>query len=163
MISPRFLSPFAKNGFRSSRSEGFFDTSVLVAAMVEAHPAHGPAWAWLDRALRGEVEGGVATHTLAELFAVLTRLPVVPRIAPREALRLVEVNLEGFFIVALETQDYLRALNRLAALGLSGGAVYDALIAEAALKAGVERLLTLNRRHFVRLGEEIRAIVEVPA
>jgi len=105
----------------------------------------------------------VATHTLAKLFAVLTRMPVVPRIAPEVALRLIEANLEGFFIVALETQDYLRVLNRLAALGLSGGAVYDALIAEAALKARAERLLTLNPRHFVRLGEEIRAIVEVPA
>jgi hypothetical protein len=38
----------------------------------------------------------------------------------------------------------------------------DALIAQAAVKAGVDLLLTLNAKHFVRLGEEIKAIVRVP-
>jgi predicted nucleic acid-binding protein len=53
-------------------------------------------------------------------------------------------------------------LRRLEKLGLAGGAVYDALIARAALKAKAERLLTLNPAHFRRLGQDIEAIVAVP-
>lgn len=41
-----------------------------------------------------------------------------------------------------------------------GGTVYDALIAEVALRAGAIKLLTLNRRHFERVAPEGLAIVE---
>ncbi|HJS57618.1 MAG TPA: type II toxin-antitoxin system VapC family toxin [Vicinamibacteria bacterium] len=49
-----------------------FDTSVLVAAMVEGHPEHDRALAWLERARRGALEFFVAAHSLAELCAVLS-------------------------------------------------------------------------------------------
>jgi predicted nucleic acid-binding protein len=55
-----------------------FDTSVLVAAMVEAHPNHTAALPWLQRAKPGLVTGLVAAHSLAELYAVLTTLPIQP-------------------------------------------------------------------------------------
>jgi predicted nucleic acid-binding protein len=48
----------------------FFDTSVLVAPLVEAHPLHVRALPWLDRAQGGEFDGAVSSHTLAELYAV---------------------------------------------------------------------------------------------
>lgn len=60
------------------------DTSVLVAGMVEAHPYHAQGMRWLKRVIQGEIQGIVAAHTLAELYAVLTALPVEPRIAPYE-------------------------------------------------------------------------------
>ena len=47
------------------------DTSVLVAAMVESHPAHDRAFPWLLRAKQGKLDLLVATHTLAETYAVL--------------------------------------------------------------------------------------------
>ena len=56
------------------------DTSVLVAAMIEAHPAHERALSWLQRAKGKEITAAVACHTLAELYAVLTRLPLQPPI-----------------------------------------------------------------------------------
>ncbi len=139
-----------------------FDTSSLVAALVEAHPAHPAAWPWLDRALLGTDQGLVASHTLAELYAVLTRLPLRPAIPPQVALRLIEENLEGFQVVALSPRDYKSVLRRLSGLGLTGGAVYDALIAQAALKSKAERLLTLNPSHFRRLGPDVDALVAVP-
>ncbi len=58
--------------------------------------------------------------------------------------------------------DYDAAIDRMVALNLPGGGIFDALIAQAALKASVDVLLTLNPKHFVRLGEEVSAIVQVP-
>lgn len=47
-------------------------------------------------------------------------------------------------------------------LNLPGGGIYDALIAQAALKGNVDRLLTLNPNDFVRLGEDIASLVQTP-
>ncbi|WP_242051572.1 hypothetical protein [Nostoc sp. FACHB-280] len=51
----------------------------------------------------------------------------------------------------------------MATLNFPGGAIFDALIAQAALKAQVDILLTLNPNHFTRLGSAIASIVQVPA
>lgn len=59
-----------------------FDTSVLVAALVKPHPAHTRAFPWLKKAKSGELTMIVSSHTLAEIYAVLTTLPVSPRITP---------------------------------------------------------------------------------
>lgn len=48
------------------------------------------------------------------------------------------------------------------ALNLPGGGIFDALITQAALKANVEILLTLNPNHFTRLGKAIANLVQVP-
>lgn len=47
-------------------------------------------------------------------------------------------------------------------LGIKGGGIYDALIAQAALQAKADVLLTANAKHFVRLGERIANLVQVP-
>ena len=47
-------------------------------------------------------------------------------------------------------------------LNSPGGGIFDALIAQAAVKASVDVLLTLNPKHFVRLGDEVSSIVQVP-
>ena len=54
------------------------DTSVLVAAVVESHPAHSQALPWLQRVRNNVDTGLVAAHSLAELYAILTTLPVQP-------------------------------------------------------------------------------------
>lgn len=64
-----------------------FDTSVLVAAMLAEHPRHPESLPWLQRVQVKEIAGFVSTHTLAELYAVLTRLPRTPRINPGLAQR----------------------------------------------------------------------------
>jgi predicted nucleic acid-binding protein len=50
----------------------------------------------------------------------------------------------------LTTRDYTAVLEEASALGLQGGIVYDALAAQAAKKAGVDGLLTLNPADFHR-------------
>ncbi|NOY44298.1 MAG: type II toxin-antitoxin system VapC family toxin [Deltaproteobacteria bacterium] len=140
-----------------------FDTSVLVAAMVAAHPAHHRAAPWLRRAKGGDLGFLVAVHTLAELYAVLTRLPTTPRISPAAALRLVEENIASrATIITFDAADYRSLLRRLADLAVAGGAVYDGLIARAAEKAAAERLLTLNVEHFRRVWPEGAELVTAP-
>jgi predicted nucleic acid-binding protein len=139
-----------------------FDTSSLVAAFVPAHPAHQPSWTWLEETLAGSHQGLVATHTLAELYAVLTRLPLRPLIPPSVALQLIEENLRTFQVVALSATDYRAVLRRLEKHNLTGGSVYGALIAQAALKGKAEGLVTLNPSHFRRLGSDIEGKVRAP-
>ena len=48
------------------------------------------------------------------------------------------------------------------ALNIPGGGIFDALIAQAALKVQVDILFTLNPNHFTRLGQAIAQITQVP-
>jgi predicted nucleic acid-binding protein len=131
------------------------DTSVLIAALVRAHPRHADACPWLVRARAGEIGMVVAAHTLAELHATLTTLPVRPRISPETAARLRDDNLpDTAEIVALTADDYRSVLRHVVELGLAGGVVYDALIARVAENARVDRLVTLNEADFRRAWPE---------
>ena len=143
--------------------KALFDTSVLVAASVEGHPMHRRALPWLKRARSGEVELHVAAHSLAETYAVLTALPIRPRISPTTAARIIRENIEkSAKLVALTASEYRGVIHDLAVLGVSGGVVYDAIIARSAAKAGVECLLTLNPDDFIRAWPEGEKLISAP-
>ena len=138
-----------------------FDTSVLVAALVQAHPMHSHAVQWLKRSKSKEFDMVISSHTLAELYAVLTSMPVSPRITPEISWRLIHQNIESVAsVTALSSSDYISVIRSLRDLGLSGGIVYDALILKSALKSGAEKLLTFNVSDFKRIsqGEEIKIV-----
>jgi predicted nucleic acid-binding protein len=139
-----------------------FDTSVLVAAFVATHPRHSVCLKKLQQVKAGQTEGFIAAHTLAETYSVLTRLPVRPPISPKLAQQLIRENLEGFEVISLSPSDYQVVIAQMVNLNLPGGAIYDALIAQAALRAKVEQLMTLNPDHFTRLSEEIAQLVLLP-
>ena len=139
-----------------------FDTSVLVAALIVNHPQHPICFPHLKAAESKQVQGFISTHTLAETYSVITRLPVKPRIAPAQAQSLITDISQYLNIVPLISDDYLAAIVQMATLNLPGGGIFDALIAQAALKADVDTLLTLNPNHFTRLGEAIANRVQVP-
>jgi predicted nucleic acid-binding protein len=67
----------------------FFDTTVLVAASEQSHPHYAQARPALPRVAKKQVKGFMGLHSIAEVFAALTRLPVQPRIDPVEASRIV--------------------------------------------------------------------------
>lgn len=135
----------------------------MVAALVEVHSFHEKAIPWLRDARERKFELLIASHTIAELYAVLTTLPVHPRISPRIAWRLIHENIEGTAtIVSLSATDYSSILKRMAAAGLSGGIIYDALVVRVAQKTKVERLVTFNRRHFQQLCNEDDIILLSP-
>lgn len=133
----------------------FFDTSVLVAALEKGHPRHGECWPCLNAAKTQQIQGALSTHSFAECYAVLTRLPVRPPITPLIAQRLIYTNLLDLEVVALTSALYQRAIDRLVGLNLSGGVMFDALLAEAAIASGAEVLLTGNMKDFRRLGADV--------
>lgn len=135
----------------------FFDTSTLFAALTAEHPQH--AWARAQRVRAEQV--GLSTHTLAETYKVLTMHPHV-RLPAAEALALLRAVRQSSLTISLNDTDYFAALERCKQQHLSGSVIFDALIAQAALKAGAGSLVTLNSKDFLRLGEDIAALVVSP-
>ncbi len=105
----------------------------------------------------------VSSHTLAELYAILSTLPVKPRLSPGTAWRMIHENVERVAeIVSLSASDYASTIKQLADSGLTGGVIYDALIAKAAKKSAVDRLVTLNLADFRRVWPEGAGILCEP-
>jgi len=105
------------------------DTSAAIALLVEDHEAHA---ATLD-AIRGR-RLGLAGHAWFETYSVLTRLPAPLRRSPADAARLLAHDFPATgFLAEAETAGLGAELAR---LGISGGAVYDALVGAAARQHG---------------------------
>jgi predicted nucleic acid-binding protein len=139
-----------------------FDTSVLVAALIEGHPQHSTCFPQLKAAESRQIQGVISTHSLAEMYSVMTRLPIQPRVSPIQAQAAIIQMTQWLETIPLGLEDYLTAIAQMTSLNLPGGGIFDALIAQAALRANVTRLLTLNPNHFTRLGEPIAPLVQIP-
>ncbi|MGK7884574.1 MAG: PIN domain-containing protein [Crocosphaera sp.] len=142
--------------------KALFDTSVLVAGLWTNHPKHSPCLSRLKQAKSRNIQGIICTHTLAELYSVLTRLPIKFPISPKLAQQLISENLAEFEVISLSAEDYQTIISKMVNLNITGGGIYDALITQVVFKTEVDKLLTLNPNHFIRLGEEIAKLVEVP-
>lgn len=129
------------------------DTSVAVALLLESHTAHRTVvdwWAGRELALCG--------HAAVETYSVLTRLPGDARLAPEDAAHVIADRFPRPLPLSV---DGARALpNTLARLRIAGGAVYDALIALAAVEHDVE-LATRDARArptYEAVGARVRAV-----
>ena len=140
--------------------KSFFDTSVLVAAVLASHGHHDRSLAAFAEADRKT--GCCAAHTLAELYATLTRMPGRQGIISDQALLFLDEVEKRLELVYLNTREYRRAINQAAHHGVLGGTIYDALLGQCALKAGATRILTWDVPHFQRLGPEISDKVRTP-
>jgi predicted nucleic acid-binding protein len=130
----------------------FFDTKVLVAASEQSHPHYAQARPALLRVAAGQDKGFMVLHSIAEVFAARTRLPVQPRIHPVEAARIVTDNIVPHFeVVSLGREDDLEALNTLASGGWIGAKIFDALLLRCAARCAVERIYTFNLGDFKQL------------
>ncbi len=140
-----------------------FDTSILIAGFIASHKHHDRAKPWISKAAQGKLNMYVCNHTLAELYAVLTKLPLTPRISPANALSLIEHNvIKVGHLVNLTGRDYHHILKELANDGMSGGITYDSLIYYAAVKSEIKKLLTLNTQDFERLNKNDRITIISP-
>ncbi|MBK7819714.1 MAG: PIN domain-containing protein [Tessaracoccus sp.] len=100
------------------------DTSVAVPLLVGSHTAHPQVAAWAHgRRL------ALAGHAVAETYSVLTRLPGDARVAPSDAVRLIDENFAELLTPLPATSA--RIHEALADAGLGGGAAYDGLVALA--------------------------------
>jgi predicted nucleic acid-binding protein len=138
----------------------FFDSSVLVPVFLDEHPHHPPSLAAFERTDRAHA--ACAAHTLAEVYATLTRMPGPQRADPDQALLLLDNIRDRFTIVALDAEEYCSAIADAAAQEITGGTIYDALIARCALKVKAKTIFTWNVEHFRRCGKEIAKRVRTP-
>lgn len=141
----------------------FFDTSVLLAGLVDLGPQSAPAQSILHGVAEKTILApATAWHCCLEVFSVATRLPPEFRLTPHDAARLLEEEVFARMPVhdlpAAERREMLRLL---ADDGIGGGRIYDVHIAEVARAAGARVIVTDNRRHFLSaLRHDLR--VETP-
>jgi len=141
----------------------FFDTSVIIAAFVSAHPKHENSLYWLQRVKKKEIEGIISVHSLIESYSILTTLPLSPKIYPSLAENLIRENvLKDFVMVKYNTDDYIRLLGELSSNNITGGASYDGLILYAARQMKIDRILTLNVNDFARISPQLVKIISEP-
>lgn len=114
------------------------DTSVAVPLVMAAHEAHAVVRSWA-RGRRLALSG----HALPETYAVLTRLPGEARVSPSDAVRLIDDNFPDHLPLPPASATHIHEL--LAGYGISGGAVYDAMVAMAAHAHGAT-LVTRDAR-----------------
>jgi predicted nucleic acid-binding protein len=128
----------------------FFDTSVLLAGLVDFGPQSAPAQSLLHAVAEKQLTAATAWHCCLEFYSVATRMPPEFRLTPSDAVRLLEEEVFGRMAV-----HDLPAAGRLAMLkaagheGTTGGRIYDTHIAEVARAAGATVIVTDNRRHFI--------------
>lgn len=101
------------------------DTSAAIALVVDDHEAHAATIA----AVRGR-RMGLAGHAWFETYSVLTRLPPGLRRSPADVIRLLARNFPASAFLSEQASADLGG--ELVGLGVSGGAVYDALVGAAA-------------------------------
>jgi predicted nucleic acid-binding protein len=123
------------------------DTSVVVAGFASWHEGHRAALSALARVRR------IPAHVLIESYSVLTRLPP-PHRAPAEVVSDFLTQRFRMAPLTLPPRAYSALVAAAPQAGLTGGSVYDALIAVTARHARAT-LLTRDRRAIVvyeRLG-----------
>lgn len=129
------------------------DTSALIAAFAPWHEHHEAARA----ALRG-IDDLVA-HAELEAYSVLTRLPAPFRAPPAIVAEHLARRYPGARLV-LPTPARRRLVRRLAELSISGGSVYDALIAATAQQEN-RPLVSADRRAaatYRTIGAEVHSL-----
>jgi predicted nucleic acid-binding protein len=141
--------------------KSFLDTSVLVAAFHVEHPHHQPSFDLFIRCKKDDACCGL--HSLAEVYGTLTGMRVASRRASGDQALLFISNIrERFMLVGLDEQEYFQTLEDSAAAGMAGGAIYDALLGQCALKAGAETVYTWNTKDFLRMPAAIAGRVKTP-
>lgn len=118
-------------------SETIADTSVAVPMLLPTHENHGECLRFVR-----DKRPALAGHAAIETYSVITRLPTAQRLGPADAARAIATN---FPVVAWPSRDRSqRFLSSCAASGIVAGAVYDALVALAAVSTAAI-LVSLDR------------------
>jgi predicted nucleic acid-binding protein len=126
------------------------DSSVVIAGFATWHEKHEGA----QQALRGVVD--LIAHAELEAYSVLTRLPEPFQIAASDMAEYLGVRYPGGRL-SLPHSEHQGLVSKLAKNRISGGAVYDALVAMTAAHHG-RTLLSCDRRAartYDRLGIDV--------
>ena len=116
----------------------YWDTSALIMALH-------------DETIRDRLAGGehaTRTHSLSEMFSVLTGGRFRVKYSPGNAALLAADIARQLTFVDLSTEEALRGLKEASRQKVFGGRIHDWMHALAAEKAGATTLLTLNGDDF---------------
>ena len=138
----------------------FFDTSVLVAAFRGGHVHHVPSIKRFAAADKKNSACGI--HSLAELYAVMTALPVKPMIPPEQALLFVEEVRHRLALVSLSEEEYFGTIQETSSRGVAGGRVYDALLLACAAKCKAQAIYTWNLKHYQSFAPALASSIQNP-
>jgi predicted nucleic acid-binding protein len=137
----------------------FFDSTVLVGAMLEDEEHHQSCAEALESAERGYA----ALHSLAECYATLTGGKLGIQISPADAARLIRHNIhDRLSLVSLSIADYVQLVDRAGPSGARGGAIYDLLLLACARKIKARKIYTLSDRHFRALAPDLSERIASP-
>jgi predicted nucleic acid-binding protein len=140
--------------------KAFLDTSVLVAAFYGDHVHHEAS---LDLLLRfPKSQAACAVHSLAETYSVLTGMPGKDRATGEQAMQFLDDVRTRVTPIALGVDDYAHVLREAEEQRISGGAIFDALIARCAKLSQAQHIYTWNEKDFRRLGAGIASRVRTP-
>lgn len=65
-------------------------------------------------------------------------------------------------LIALTGDEYADALGVSAARGVVGGGIYDAMLAQCAVRASAETIYSWNSRHYAQCGPVVTARLRTP-
>jgi predicted nucleic acid-binding protein len=140
--------------------KGFFDTSVLVPVFYGDHVHHQASLQLFIQF--DKLTGCCGAHSLAEVFSTLTRMPGKHRISGEQAMLFIADIRERLSLIALDANEYAKALEASAARGIVGGGIYDAMLAHCAIKAQAETIYSWNSRHYAQCGPEVTQRLKTP-
>lgn len=138
----------------------FFDTNLLVALTNEDHPHHSRAFHCYERSANAQLY--CAAHSMAEYYAISTRLPGQLQLDPEQCMIALDRLAEHFTAITLPASEYLATIRRTADLGLPGGIVYDAILMACARKCKADVIYTFNERHFTRVAPDLADRIRTP-
>lgn len=139
------------------------DSNVIIAAFAEDHIHHEPS----AELLLGSPAGtfAVAAHSFAEMLVTLTKRSRGAQFAwtaDQAHAALTDVA-SRTVLIGLTPEQTLTAIRRYAQAGGVGARLYDALIGEAALAAGLRRLITWNTTHLRGMFPRLEVLTPVEA
>jgi predicted nucleic acid-binding protein len=138
----------------------FFDTSVLVAAFWNGHVHHVPSLKRFAAAERKHSACGI--HSLAEVYSVMTTLPVKPMIPPEQAMLFAEEVRNRLTLVSLSAEEYFAAIQDASSSGFTGGRIYDSLLLACASKCKAQAVYTWNLKHYQSLAPGLAPRIQAP-
>jgi predicted nucleic acid-binding protein len=138
-----------------SPERALIDTNVLVYAIYEQAPQHGPSRRLLERCQRGEQPLAVSPQNLLEFYAIVTNhRRVTAPYPPREAIKLLRqiLTIAHLDVVPPPPDIHERLLSLLELHPVSGSRCFDLQLVATALAYGIGRVYTYNTADFKSTG-----------
>ena len=129
----------------------FFDTGIMVGAVLQSHPEHAVCLAAVENSVRPFTNA----HALAETFATLTGFYKVPTDAATELTLSLR---ESVAVEALALADYKTAIREARSRGVMGGGIYDSLHATFARRKKAAQIVTRNPSDFQHVAPDIEIL-----